>query len=377
VEDLVTPAHTPAGDAMKILITGNMGYLGSVAGAHLRHAFPQAEVLGLDLGYFSTCLTSGGLLPESRLHAQYFADVRNPPADALRGVTAVVHLAALSNDPMGQAFERLTFEINHQATVRLAERAKRAGARRFVFASSCSVYGSAEDRPRREDSAVAPLTAYARAKLLAERDLAPLADRGFAVTCLRFATAAGMSDRLRLDLVLNDFVASALATGRITILSDGSPWRPLIDVADMARGMEWGIRREVDAGGAFLLVNAGADAWNYQVRELAEAVAAAIPGTEVSVNRHASPDARSYRVDFSRYRELAPAYHPRARLAGTIQGLRRGLEALGFADANFRESSLIRLKRLRQLREAGRLNERLEWITPEPAVAPEPALLPT
>jgi nucleoside-diphosphate-sugar epimerase len=348
-----------------------MGYVGPVVGRHLRQVYPTASLIGLDVGYFANCLTSPGILPECQLNTQYFADVRNAPRDVLRGVTAVVHLAALSNDPMGKAFESLTFEINHKATIQLAEHAKRAGARSFVFASSCSVYGAAEDRPRCEESAVAPITAYAKAKVQAEKDLATLADRDFTVTCLRFATAAGMSPRLRLDLVLNDFVASALSTGQIRILSDGNPWRPMIDVNDMAVAIEWAVERDPDAGGPFLVVNAGSDSWNYQVKDLARAVADAIPGVAISVNDRAQPDTRSYRVDFSLFRRLSPHHQPTATLAHTIDRLRAGLTAIGFADPQFRESSLIRLNRLHHLRRTGMLNDNLEWTLGTCPPAPE------
>lgn len=359
---------------MKIVITGNMGYLGPVVGRHLRRVYPTAELVGFDMAYFATCLTSGGLLPESYLDAQYFGDVRTPSRDLLRGATAVVHLAALSNDPMGKAFESFTFDINHRATIQIAEQAKRAGARSFVLASSCSVYGAAEDRPRSEESTVAPITAYAKAKVQAERDLALLADRDFTVTCLRFATAAGMSERLRLDLVLNDFVASAMSSGRITILSDGTPWRPLIDVNDMAVAMEWAVDRDPEVGGPFLVVNTGSDAWNFQVKDLARAVADAMPGVTITVNEQAPPDTRSYRVDFSLFRRLSPHHQPTATLTQTIERLRAGLTAIGFADPQFRESSLIRLNFLHRLRQSGMLNDRLEWTPGTCPQSPEPTL---
>ena len=182
------------------------------------------------------------------------------------------------------------------------------------------------------------------------------------ITALRFATACGMSDRLRLDLVLNDFVASAVATRKISILSDGTPWRPLIHVDDMARAIEWGVTRTSANGGSFVAVNAGSDAWNYQVRDLAQAVAQAIPGVEVTINRDAQPDKRSYRVNFGLFNELAPGYQPQISLHEAIVGLKTGLERMEFRDGNFRESRHIRLKVLAEHLELGRLNERLEWV---------------
>ncbi|MCW5558161.1 MAG: SDR family oxidoreductase [Verrucomicrobiae bacterium] len=346
---------------MRILITGNLGYVGPGVVRHLRTVWPESRLLGYDTGYFAHCLTGVGALPEKRLDAQYFGDLRAFPEDLLEGVDAVVHLAALSNDPMGNQFEDVTLEINHRAGVSLAEAARRARVKTFVFASSCSVYGAAADGARTEASAVDPLTAYARSKVLLERNLESLAGPHFRVTCLRFATACGWSDRLRLDLVLNDFVAGALAAGKITVLSDGSPWRPLIHVADMARAIEWAVAPG-RSGPDFLVMNAGSDAWNVQVRDLAQAVAAALPGTEVSFNSAAPPDRRSYRVDFSRFRALAPDHQPRVGLAEAVEGLRTGLQGMGFADPEFRQSSLIRLHALRGHRDAGRLDERLYWI---------------
>ena len=258
---------------MRILVTGNMGYVGPIVVAHLREARPNAHLAGLDTGFFAHCLTGTNVLPERRLDCQWFGDVRRPPAEALEGVDAVVHLAGVSNDPIGTIYEEATLDVNHRATVELARAAREAGARSFVFASSCSVYGLAEEGLRTEESETGPLTAYARSKLLAEDGLAELAGDGFAVTSLRFATACGMSDRLRLDLVLNDFVAGAYAFREITILSDGTPWRPLIHVRDMARAIDWALERPAEHGGAFLALNAGSDDWNYQIRQLADAVA--------------------------------------------------------------------------------------------------------
>jgi nucleoside-diphosphate-sugar epimerase len=347
----------------RILLTGNMGYVGPGVVQQLRQAFPTAELIGYDLGFFAHCLTGAERLPESRLDCQEFGDVRQVPAELLAGVDAVVHLAAISNDPMGKAYEEVTMEINHQAGIELARQAKAAGVRAFVFASSCSIYGMGGEDAKTETSSVNPLTAYARSKVASEQDLAPLADDDFVVTCLRFATACGWSDRLRLDLVLNDFVASAVATGEISILSDGTPWRPLIHVRDMARAIEWAVTREATNGGRFLAVNAGSDTWNYRVKELAEAVATALPGTRVSVNPAAAPDLRSYRVDFSLFQQLAPDHQPQHSLAATIAELHEKLLAMGFRDPEFRSSRLMRLRVLAALREQGELTEQLTWAS--------------
>lgn len=355
----------------RILLTGNMGYVGPGVVQQLRQAFPAAELIGYDLGFFAHCLTGAERLPESRLDRQEFGDVRQVPTALLAGVDAVVHLAAISNDPMGKAYEEVTMEINHQAGIELARQAKAAGVRAFVFASSCSIYGMGGEDAKTETSSVNPLTAYARSKVASEQDLAPLADDDFIVTCLRFATACGWSDRLRLDLVLNDFVASAVATGEISILSDGTPWRPLIHVRDMARAIEWALTRNAATGGRFLAVNAGSDAWNYRVKELAEAVADALPGTRVSVNPAAAPDLRSYRVDFSLFQQLAPDHQPQQSLAATIAELHEKLLAMGFRDPEFRSSRLMRLRVLTALREQGELTEQLAWAS---SVAAEASL---
>lgn len=349
---------------MKILIAGNMGYVGPLVVQQLRAVHSEATLVGFDTGYFAHCLTNAPALPECQLDEQIFGDVRDLPDAMLKDVDAVIYLAAISNDPMGKAHEAVTLEINHRAAIALAIKARAAGARSYVFASSCSVYGCAEDGARREDSPVDPLTAYARSKVGAERDLAPLANADFRITCLRFATACGMSDRLRLDLVVNDFVASAIAEKKIAILSDGTPWRPLIHVRDMARAIDWAVHRDYSNGAGFLVVNAGSDSWNYQVKALAEATAAVISGIEVSINRTAVPDKRSYQVDFARFRELAPNHQPQYDLMATITELKAGLEAMNFSDTDFRSSQLVRLNTLSTLRKSNLLTEDLRWTTP-------------
>lgn len=346
---------------MKILITGNMGYVGPCVVRHLRRARPDAALVGLDLGFFAHCLTGADQLPELRLDCQVFGDVRAVPSEYLRDVDAIVHLAAVSNDPMGKKYEAVTDEINNLASVRLAAQAKHAGVRRFVFASSCSVYGFSETDARSERSELNPLTAYARSKIDAEHGLEALGGDGFTVTCLRFPTACGMSDRLRLDLVLNDFVAAAFCEGRIKVLSDGTPWRPLIDVEDMARAIDWALGREPSEGGDYAYLNAGRTDWNYQVRDLAEAVHEQFPKADISINRDAPADKRSYRVDFARYRELAPRHQPRIDLAQSIERLSAGLEKLQTRHGRIEAARYIRLNVLAELQARNMISDTLAW----------------
>ena len=223
------------------------------------------------------------------------------------------------------------------------------------------MYGSADDSARTESSPLNPLTAYARSKVLTERDLEPLASRSFIVTSLRFSTACGWSERLRLDLVLNDFVACSVASRLITILSDGTPSRPLINTRDMALSIDWALARGVEPGGNFLAVNVGNSESNIQVGQLAQAVAQAIPGTRVSINKDARPDKRSYKVDFDLFKRIAPAHQPRVDIAESIRELKVGLESQGFRDTNFRNSTYMRLNILQELLSTGLLNGRLEW----------------
>lgn len=349
---------------LRILITGNMGYVGPVVIRHLRSTLGHsAEIIGVDSGFFGNCVTLPAWepLPEAAVDVQHFCDVRAFPEALLTGVDAVVHLAAISNDPMGKRFEAPTSDVNFRSSVSIAHAAAKAGVKTFVFASSCSVYGLAADgNPRCETDPVNPLTAYARSKIDTENALRQ-ADLGdLKVRCLRFATACGMSPRVRLDLVLNDFVAGALTTDEITVLSDGTPWRPLIDVADMAKAIAWAIEPAAYSE-PFLSVNVGSDSWNFQVKDIAQAVADISPGTRVDINAKGQPDPRSYRVDFSLWRRLAPDHQPTGTLAESAMRLRKGLLSAGFADKSYRESALIRLKYLEHLGAAGKLGDTLRW----------------
>ncbi len=348
---------------MNVLIIGNLGYIGPVLVDYLKHSDEKIKIFGFDAGYFiGNEITNNILLPEVYLKAQYFGDVRKIPFDILNGMNAVVYLAAISNDPMGKEFERPTYEINQLCARRIAEESKARGVRHFVYASSCSVYGFANDMPRKEDSELDPLTAYAKSKVNAENDLRSLSSENFIITCLRFATACGFSPRLRLDLVLNDFVASAFLTKKIEILSNGKPWRPLIHVRDMARAIHWAMKRELNREDHFLICNAGSNEWNYQIIELAEKVGKFISGTQIKVNTAAPDDKRSYKVDFSLFKQLAGPYYPEISLDDTISELAEKFEEFSFSITDFRNSHFIRLNTLRKLIEKRKINQNLEVL---------------
>lgn len=347
---------------MKVLITGNQGYVGPGLIKEFRKHYPEATLVGFDTGFFAKHITSTSIYPEAYLNEQHYGDVRKFPEKLLEGVDTVISLAAISNDPIGNRFEKPTLDINYKANVEIAKMAKRQGVKKFIFASSCSVYGAAEDAPRTEGSTLNPLTAYAKSKIKSEEDLEPLASDDFQITCHRFATACGMSERTRLDLVVNDFVAGALTAGKITILSDGTPWRPLINVLDMARAMRWSHGRSNDTGGNFLVVNTGSNEWNYQVKELAYEVQRLLPNIEVSVNENAEPDKRSYRVNFDKFKELAPDHQPEFTLKTSIEGLIKGLQAIDFQDADFRSSRLMRLVVIKDLLENKEIDDSLSLV---------------
>lgn len=346
---------------MKILIAGNLGYIGPAVVTKLRRTYPEAELIGFDMGYFAHCITNVHFLPEIRLDKQVFGDIRKFPEEILKGVDAVVNLAAISNDPMSVRFEEMTLDINYRSAVNLAKLAKRNGVKAFVYASSCSMYGLADDSERRETDKLNPLTAYARSKVMAEEELEPLASDDFIVTAHRFATACGWSNRLRLDLVLNDFVAGALVNREISILSDGSPWRPMINTKDMARAITWGVGRKASNGGKFLAVNTGSNQWNNRILALAEAIESVIPGIKISLNPNAPPDKRSYRANFDLFKKLAPDHQPQEDLITTVKEIHENLKGMNFNDGKFRESMYIRLHVLDNLQKIGMLNSNLEW----------------
>jgi nucleoside-diphosphate-sugar epimerase len=341
---------------MKILIVGHRGYIGPVVAAHLRAGLPGAELHGLDADWFAGA--DAAAFPDAAFAGQRRGDARDLGPAALAGFDAVVQLAAVSNDPIGREFETATAEVNTGAALAVARAAKAAGVGRFVFASSCSMYGAGGAGLRKETDPLNPLTAYARSKVATEAGLRGLAGGNFRVTSLRFATACGASPMLRLDLVLNDFVATALRTGRIEVLSDGTPWRPLIHVRDMARAVEWALTR---GGDDLVEVNVGSAAWTWQIGGLAAEVAAVLGGVDVSVNLDAAPDSRSYRVDFSRFMALAPGHQPREDFAPAVRELADEVRAMDFAGQEVRGSRFIRLNMLRAHVAAGRLGRDLRW----------------
>jgi nucleoside-diphosphate-sugar epimerase len=340
---------------MKILLTGHHGYIGSVCERVLAEA--GHEVVGLDTLFYRDCeLTS---VP-TRSPAGLLLDVRDVRPEQLQGIDAVVHLAALSNDPIGDFSPELTREINFEATVSLARAAREAGVSRFVFSSSCSMYGAASDDAVDESAPLKPLSAYAESKVRSEEALAELAERGFGAVSLRNATAYGVSARLRVDLVLNNLVGWAHTTGKVKIMSDGTPWRPLIHIEDISRAALAALEAPEDLirGEAF---NVGRDSENYQVRQLGDIVQEVVPGSEVEYAGTGDPDPRSYRVSFAK---LARAF-PELRLTWTA---RTGAEELaaayrtaGLTLDEFESDRFIRLKRLRLLLDRGELDPSLRW----------------
>jgi nucleoside-diphosphate-sugar epimerase len=340
---------------MRIAVTGHAGYIGSVLVPDLCSA--GHEVVGLDAGWYDDCDFGGRSLeaPSRRL------DIRDADPSLLEGIDAVVHLAAISNDPVGDLVADTTYDINHRASVRLARLAKEAGVERFVFASSCSLYGKATtDLALDETAAFNPVTPYGRSKVLVERDVTPLADDHFAPVFLRNATVYGLSPRLRLDLVVNNLVAHAMTSGRVLVMSDGTPWRPLVHVRDVCRAVLAVLEapRAMVSAQAF---NVGRDEENYQVSTVADIVAAAVPGSEVVYADGGGPDERSYRVDFSKLARTFPAL----RLTGTVaDGARELVQAFhdeDFSRADLDGSRFIRLRRIRELQDAGLMDESLRW----------------
>jgi nucleoside-diphosphate-sugar epimerase len=350
---------------MRVLITGSEGYIGTVLGPHLlAHGH---EVVGLDAGFHRAGWLYNGV---DRAPAWINRDVRRLEVDDLRGFDAVVHLAELSNDPLGELNPEVTFEINHRGSVRLATLARDAGVERFVYMSSCSVYGTADAEPSTETSELQPLTAYAQCKVLVERDVLALAGDGLSPTFLRNATAYGASPRQRFDLVVNNLAGHAWTEKVIRMVSDGRPWRPLVHILDICQAIERVLAapREVVHGETF---NVGSNDQNYQVRSIAEIVSETFPGCRLSVG-DSTGDHRNYRVNFDKIHERLSGFECRFDVARGARQLLDVFRAVELTPELFEFRGYTRIKQIQYLLATRQIDDRYFWLDPVGAGAREP-----
>lgn len=341
---------------MRVLLTGHQGYLGSVMAPILKQA--GHHVAGLDSGLFADCVLGAAPVDPPGI----VVDLRDVRRDQLAGFDAVIHLAALSNDPLGALTPQITYEINHHASVRLARLAKDAGVRRFLYASTCSVYGCAGGDLVTEDAPLRPLTPYAESKVRVEDDLVGLADDSFSPVFLRNATAFGFSPRLRADIVLNNLVGHAVLTGEVRVLSDGTPWRPLVHARDIAAAFLLALEapaRDIHCAA----YNVGSEFNNLTVAEIAEAVVDVVPGSELLITGETGADPRSYRVDFTAV-ERALGFKATWSVADGAAELYKEFVAAGLTADGF-ANRFTRLSRLKALRAADMIDESLRWTVPE------------
>ena len=349
---------------MRVLVAGDRGYIGTVLGPVLRAA--GHEVDGLDLGLYEGCDLGPG--PED-IGVRAVIDIRDSDTGDLTGYDAVVCLAALSNDPLGDLNPAATSSVNLEGTLRLARAAKQARVERFLFASSCSLYGAAGSAAVAEDADLFPVTPYGEAKVVAEQELSLLADDSFSPTYMRNATAYGASPRLRLDIVVNNLTAAAVTTGQVRLESDGSPWRPLVHVEDISQAFLAALQapRELVHDQAF---NVGRSADNVQIREVAEIVRDAVPGSKLSFADGAGPDLRNYRVNFSKLNETFPGLELGWHVPDGVNQLVDAYVQHGLTYEEFLSSRFVRLRRIRELLSAGVIDEMLRRQTDSQFPAP-------
>jgi nucleoside-diphosphate-sugar epimerase len=339
---------------IKVLVTGTEGYIGSLLPPLLLER--GHELVGVDACFYAHAKLYDA---QPRSYELIKEDIRRLRPEHFEGVHAVVHMAELSNDPLGELLPTITYDVNHQGSVHVAETAKAAGVERFVYTSSCSVYGIAEEDLVDEDSSLDPKTAYADCKRLVEHDVSALADDSFSPTFLRNATAYGASPRMRFDIVLNNLAGLARTTGVIAMESDGTPWRPLIHAEDICRAIVASLEAPRERVHDQVL-NVGAPGANFQVREIAEVVADVFVGCELSIGER-SADNRSYRVSFDRIREVLPEFHPVWDTRQGAEQLRDVFERAGVTADHFASRDFIRLRQIEYLLGSGQLDESLFW----------------
>ncbi len=346
---------------MRVLVTGHKGYIGPIMIAMLIEN--GYDVVGLDSDIFVECAFTEQMvdIPEIK------KDIRDVEINDLEGFDAVIHLAGISNDPIGNLNPELTYEINHQASVDLAKIAKQVGCKRFIFSSSCSTYGAAGKDFLSEQATFNPVTPYGHSKVLVEQDVAKLADENFSPTFLRNATAYGVSPRLRFDLVINNLVAHAYTTSLVYMLSDGTPWRPVVHIEDISRAFLAVLNAPQDLvhNQAF---NVGANDQNYRIRELAEIVAEIVPDCRIEYAPDAEPDKRTYRVDFTKIQRLLPEFKPQWNARRGVEELYQAYKKAQLQRDDFESSHFRRIDHIQKLIQEDRLGADLRWTSEQVAL---------